>query len=170
MIAAGIAAVFVVAGGAGFGAQRLLAKRAPEGRDTTGSPAASARSAAAASGDTAAAATSAAAPSPAAEITIKLDVEPKDAIVELDGAPVTDGTIRMPRGDATHALRVHAPGYATEARDVSAREDGALAIALKRAPAVGGGAGRPGAPSRGATASPPDSPAKKVKGPLETNL
>jgi hypothetical protein len=149
----------LVAAGAGVGAQRMLAKPAP-------APAASA----------APAPTVAAAPPPTAsaalptEVTIKLDVEPKEATVELDGAPVQARPLRLPRGEGTHTLTVRAPGYVVETREVSAREDGAVAIALKLAPPPAGA--KPGPPSHaGPAAPPPAEPAPKhVKGPMETNL
>ncbi|MFT3766534.1 MAG: serine/threonine-protein kinase [Minicystis sp.] len=94
---------------------------------------------------------SAAAPS---EVRIAIEVEPAEAILELDGAPVSGRAIVLPRGETRHRLVARAPGYADEVREVSAREDTAVAIVLHRADA-----GAPLGPAR-----------KKLKGPVETSL
>ena len=97
--------------------------------------------------------TASAVAAPSATVRITVEIEPAHATLELDGAKVTGRTLLVPRGDAPHKLTARAPGYAPETRDLEAREDGAVAIVLRRADA--------GAP-RG--------PIRKVKGPLETNL
>lgn len=79
-------------------------------------------------------------------VTIKVEVDPSDAILELDGVRLTSSTIRVPQGDVVHKLVVRAAGRVTESRDVSARADATLTIALRRAPV------------------------RRFKGPLETSL
>jgi hypothetical protein len=90
---------------------------------------------------------------PAASVRITVEIEPATAAIELDGAPVEGRSVVVPRGDATHKLVARAPGYAPETREVSARENAAIAIVLHRADA--------GAP-RG--------PIRKRKVSLETDL
>jgi serine/threonine-protein kinase len=160
LVVALVGGVIVLAVGAGVGAQQLLGGRAPV---VASAPAAVPPPAATAS----------AAPL-SAEITVKLEVEPRDAVVELDGAPVRDNPLRLPRGERVHKLVVHAPGYAAEARDLGAQEDAAIAIALHReardAPRVAPGklGPRPAAPAPAPDAPPP--PPKKLGGPMETKL
>src|SRR5262249_47002044 len=99
-------------------------------------------------------AASSAAPAPAVEVRIVVEVEPGDATLELDGAPVQGRTITVPRSDKRHKLVARAPGYADETRDVGAQTDTAVAIVMHRADG-----GAPHGPLR-----------KKIKGPVETSL
>ena len=88
------------------------------------------------------------------EVRVKIEMEPADATLELDGVPVRDNPILLPRGEALHKLVIRAPGYAAESREVSAREDTALAVVLHHADA---GAG-------------PAPQGRRLKGPVETSL
>jgi serine/threonine-protein kinase len=90
---------------------------------------------------------------PAASVRITVEIEPATAAIELDGAPVEGRSVLIPRDDTAHKLVARAPGYAPETREVSARENAAIAIVLHRVDA--------GAP-RG--------PIRKRKVSLETDL
>ncbi len=161
LLVAVIGTGLVVAAGAGVGAQRMLTSRATALADA----AVVARATAA---PTAEPTTAASAALPPGEVSINLDVEPKDATVEIDGVPVQGTSLRLPRSSVKHTLTVRAPGYGIETREISAADNGALAIALKRAPGAAGKAG----PLPRAAAPPPAEPqqGKKVKGPMETSL
>ena len=155
-------AVVALAVGAGVGAQRILGAR-PQPSPLSPQATQVAQVAFAAPAPTASAAS--------AEVTLKLDVEPKDAIVELDGAPVRDNPLRLPRGDRVHKLTIHAPGYAVESRDLLAQEDAAMAIALRREAREGRGVpALPGKPAARSAAPPGDPPPRKLGGPMETKL
>jgi serine/threonine protein kinase len=109
---------------------------------------------------------------PAGEVKIRIEMEPAAATVELDGVVVHDNPIRLPRGSAVHKLVIRAPGYAAATREVSDKEDTALAIVLHRPDAGHDGAdprtpgplGTPGTPGTSGAQG------RHLKGPVETNL
>jgi hypothetical protein len=73
-------------------------------------------------------------PSPApAEITLRFAVDPPAAAIELDGAPVADRQVAVPKDGALHRLRITAPGYAPHEEDVRFDENQKLTVVLKRA-------------------------------------
>jgi serine/threonine-protein kinase len=90
-----------------------------------------------------------------ATVRITVEVEPAEATLELDGAPVEGRTLTLPRG-ASHTLVARAGGYAPETREIRAEENTGVAIVLRKEKADAG------APVR--------KPPKKSKGPMETTL
>jgi serine/threonine-protein kinase len=97
-------------------------------------------------------AASSAAPAGPREVRVKIEVEPADATLELDGKPIRENPFRLAQGEGSHKLVIRAPGYAPETREVTTREDTALAVVLHRADAGG------------------PMPGRRIKGPVETSL
>jgi serine/threonine-protein kinase len=97
-------------------------------------------------------------PAGAREVAVRLALSPGDAEVALDGAPVQDNPILLPRSDRKHTLVVSAPGYVAESHEVSAQADVEITVTLKRQAGA-----RPAPRDAGPTK-------KKIKGPLETEL
>jgi serine/threonine-protein kinase len=91
-----------------------------------------------------------------ATVRITIEVEPAEATLELDGAPLEGRTVTLPRGGETHTLVARAPGFAPETRELRAEANAAVPIVLHKADA--------GAPV------PFKRPPKKSKGPMETTL
>jgi len=58
-------------------------------------------------------------------VRVRVEVFPADAMIELDGAPVSDRSIQLPQDDRVHKLVITRarffPAYVTETRDMSAR-------------------------------------------------
>jgi serine/threonine-protein kinase len=83
-----------------------------------------------------------AAPAPPAEaralpdVRVTLELEPRDAEIELDGAVVRDNPIRLVRGDRSHRLVIRSPGYLSESREVTPQVDATLRIVLRKAAAA----------------------------------
>ncbi|MFS8067443.1 MAG: PEGA domain-containing protein, partial [Byssovorax sp.] len=116
-------------------------------------------------------------PTAPAEITIRLELQPEGAIVELDGVRSPGTTLRLPRSEGAHTLVISAPGYETETRSIEARADTLLSLSLRKhesptrrpvAPASTARAASPTPPPAATEATPPT--AKKLKGPVETDL
>ncbi len=116
-------------------------------------------------------------PTAPAEITIRFELQPEGAIVELDGMRAPGTSLRLPRSEGTHTLVISAPGHQTETRSITARADTLLSLALRKqespprravAPASTARAASPTPPQAATKAAPPT--AKKLKGPVETNL
>ena len=97
------------------------------------------------------------------QVTLQIDVQPREATLELDGAPVRDNPLRLPKDGAVHRLVARAPGYVDATREVSADADGAVAIALQRATATDVRRPPPAPLERGGAK-------KMTKGPMETQL
>ncbi|MGE3459267.1 MAG: serine/threonine protein kinase, partial [Kofleriaceae bacterium] len=79
-------------------------------------------------------------PSPVApdpEVTLRFDVDPASATILIDGKPITGTEHVVPRDDATHKLRITAPGYAPHADELRFDESQKLSVVLKKT-------GRPG--------------------------
>ncbi|HWO24546.1 MAG TPA: serine/threonine-protein kinase [Kofleriaceae bacterium] len=77
---------------------------------------------------------------PAATITMRFTIEPASAAVEIDGVFVPARQIMVRKDDVPHRLRISAPGYAAQDREVLFDDSQKLVIQLQRAP---GGQGRP---------------------------
>ena len=73
------------------------------------------------------------APSPT--ITLRFAIEPAGAAVELDGVFVTARQITVRRDDEAHRLRISAPGYLAQERELHLDDNQKLIIQLRR-PAV----------------------------------
>ncbi|MDB4957498.1 MAG: Protein kinase [Myxococcales bacterium] len=69
---------------------------------------------------------------PATNITFHFAIEPKAATITVDGKPVTGGELVVPKDDATHELRIAAPGYLTHAEQIRFDESQRLVVPLKR--------------------------------------
>ncbi len=118
------------------------------------------------------------APAPAGTIEVKLILDPKDAVVEVDGEPMKP-PLHLPRADKTYKLVVKAPGYVSRSREIHADSDKELDVRLDKETK----AGQP-PPSKTTVASttttataptpppPPKPPESKIeiKGPLEKTL
>ena len=124
-------------------------------------------------------------PAGPAEITIRFELHPEGAIVELDGIKTPGKSLRVPRDERAHALVISAPGYETETRSIEARADTLLSLSLRKqesppgrvvAPAVTARAAPPTPPHAATEVAPPSATvaapptAKKIKGPVETDL
>ena len=124
-----------------------------------------------------------------AEITIRLELHPEGAIVELDGVKVSGSTLQVPRSERAHALVISAAGYTTETRSITARADTLLSLSLRRQESPPGRLVAPVSQSRAGSPTPPAAatevplprpapqtieaappPPKKLKGPVETDL
>jgi hypothetical protein len=71
------------------------------------------------------------APSPT--ITLRFAIEPAGAAVELDGVFVTARQITVRRDDEAHRLRISAPGYLAQDRELHLDDNQKLIIQLRRA-------------------------------------
>ena len=117
-------------------------------------------------------------PTAPAEITIRLELHPEGAIVEFDGIKASGSTLRVPRSERAHRLVISAVGYATETRSIEARADTLLSLSLRRQESPSGRLVAPVSTARASSPTPPPAatevpllpPAKKLKGPVETNL
>jgi hypothetical protein len=69
---------------------------------------------------------------PAPTITLRFAIEPAGAAVELDGVFVTARQIIMRKDDAPHRLRISAPGYVAQEREVRLDDSQRLIIQLRR--------------------------------------
>jgi hypothetical protein len=67
------------------------------------------------------------------EITLRFEITPKTAKIELDGVPVKARQIAVRKDDAPHRLRITAPGFATYEEEVRFDESQRLVVPLKRA-------------------------------------
>jgi serine/threonine-protein kinase len=70
---------------------------------------------------------------PAGGARVTLDLDPKDAEIELDGAVVHDNPLVVPRGTRPHRLVVRAPGYVPDSRELSPDADTTLHVHLRKA-------------------------------------
>jgi serine/threonine-protein kinase len=113
-----------------------------------------------------------------AEIEVRLEIHPVGAIVELDGIKTSGSTLRVPRSGRAHTLVISAVGYETETRSIEARADMVLSLSLRRQESKPGRPVAPVSPARSSPPTPPPAateaslppPAKKLKGPVETDL
>ncbi|HEX4453868.1 MAG TPA: serine/threonine-protein kinase [Kofleriaceae bacterium] len=69
-------------------------------------------------------------------ITLTLELQPKDAIVTLDGKPVATTALSVAKDSATHHLKISAPGYVDHDEDLKFDESQKLAIELVADPKV----------------------------------
>jgi serine/threonine-protein kinase len=122
----------------------------------------------------------------APRVMVRLVITPTDAVVELDGAPISDRALTFEKADRPHDLVIRAPGYVTERRTLSSMTDLELQIHLEKderaatpSTAQPAPASRPTrAPTPGAgratqpqpTSAPTATPTKKDRGPMETTL
>jgi eukaryotic-like serine/threonine-protein kinase len=80
-------------------------------------------------------------PAPAVpQITLRFEVEPATATIQIDDRPVKGPLIKVPRDGEKHQVKISAPGYAPRTDLVRFDENQKLVIQLKRA---GGGSTRP---------------------------
>ncbi|HWO25784.1 MAG TPA: protein kinase [Kofleriaceae bacterium] len=79
------------------------------------------------------------------QITLRFEVEPATATIQIDDRPVKGRQITVPRDDAKHQVKISAPGYITRNDPVSFEENQKLVIQLKRAAS---GTVRPAGPGR----------------------
>jgi hypothetical protein len=64
-------------------------------------------------------------------VRVELTLDPPGATVELDGKPVADRPLVLPRSENKHQLRVSAPEHLSQTLEVHARADQTLVIQLK---------------------------------------
>ncbi len=69
-------------------------------------------------------------------ITLTLELQPKDAIVTLDGKPVTTSELSVAKDSAAHHLKISATGYVDHDEDLKFDESQKLAIELVADPKV----------------------------------
>src|SRR5581483_9200441 len=104
-------------------------------------------------------------PPEAPKVHIKLKLDPPDARVELDGIATTGNPLELPESETTHTLVISAPGKQTVTREVRAMTSGEIYVQL---PAE---APKPAAAHHApAHHEPAQAPARKVRGPVETDL
>jgi hypothetical protein len=72
-----------------------------------------------------------AAPAPA-KVTIKVDVEPASAAIEIDGKPVAGNALEVEKDDATHKLTITAKGYQPYAEELTFGESQKLVVKLDK--------------------------------------
>jgi len=88
----------------------------------------------------AAAAQPAAAPTPApveptvidAKVVIRFEIEPKDAVITADGAPLIDGELVRPMSNETVEIAVSRDGYTSKTRSVSLAESRTIEVILEK--------------------------------------
>jgi serine/threonine-protein kinase len=71
-------------------------------------------------------------PAAAANITVKFAVEPKDAIITVDGTLVHNAELTVTKDDSDHALSVTAPGFKAHEEQLRFDESQKLVIHLDR--------------------------------------
>src|SRR5207248_8902497 len=86
---------------------------------------------------------------------LRLNLQPVDARVELDGTVRTDNPLALRPGAGEHRLVVSAPGYVSQTRTLRVDADTALAMTLA--------AVEPPAPPPAPVPPPPPPPAKEKK-------
>jgi len=117
------------------------------------------------------------APTSAATITVRLNLDPKDAVVEMDGQPVK-APLHLPRADRSYKLVVKAPGYVTLMREVQADSDKELDLRLDKEtkttsiskPTTAKSTAPPPVTSTTTAPTKPPEPKIEVKGPMEKTL
>jgi eukaryotic-like serine/threonine-protein kinase len=75
----------------------------------------------------------------ATTITLRFAIEPAGAVILLDGAQIKAAELVVAKDDASHTLRITAPGYVGHDETVRFDESQRLAFQLKRAPKTGRG-------------------------------
>jgi serine/threonine protein kinase len=70
-------------------------------------------------------------------VTLRFDVTPADAKIEVAGQSVAGGMLTVPRDARTLAVVVRAPGHATARTKVQPDRDRTVKVVLKRKPAAG---------------------------------
>jgi hypothetical protein len=95
-------------------------------------------------------------PLPPATITLRFEIEPPSAKVELDGTVATGAELAVPKDGAHHHLHITAAGFAPHDEDLTYDESQRLAIHLDKAasPNKPSKAGKPAAPAH-VTPKPP---------------
>lgn len=71
-------------------------------------------------------------PTPSPTVRIALEIEPKDARVEVDGAVVGSNPIELERSTGTHRIVVSADGYRSNTLEVASDADSEHEIVLKK--------------------------------------
>lgn len=74
---------------------------------------------------------SSAAPADDGQVTLVLEVTPKDALVSVDGAVIEERRLRYPKSDNVHKLVVSAPGYVTSENEFTTSVGGTLVVTLR---------------------------------------
>ncbi|MCG8425686.1 MAG: protein kinase [Proteobacteria bacterium] len=72
-----------------------------------------------------------------ATVTLRLDIVPANATVELDGEPVSGGAIELPRSGGTHRLEISARGFAPVSETLIANSDRNVVVRLQPTPQAG---------------------------------
>jgi serine/threonine-protein kinase len=125
-------------------------------------------------------------------VALRISVEPAGAALELDGAPLAERTLRLPRDGARHTLTARATGYVTESRVLEAQPGEEVHIVLAPssaapvvvpAPAVppvgpartvplpsGAPAAPHGAPTTAPRPGPAEAPTRSNRGPMADSL
>jgi serine/threonine protein kinase len=73
-------------------------------------------------------------PPPARQSTVEVlvHVKPSTAVVTVDGAPLAENPLRLPRGSAPRQLRLSAPGHRPVTRTVTTDADQVISVSLRR--------------------------------------
>lgn len=108
---------------------------------------------------------------------MRLNLDPKDAVVEMDGQPVK-APLHLPRADRSYKLVVKAPGYVTLMREVQADSDKELDLRLDKEtkttsiskPTTAKSTAPPPVTSTTTAPTKPPEPKIEVKGPMEKTL
>jgi eukaryotic-like serine/threonine-protein kinase len=66
-------------------------------------------------------------------VELRLDIEPRQATIELDGTVRTDNPLRLTRGADAHQLTVAAPGFVSQSRTITATQSGVIVVHLELA-------------------------------------
>jgi serine/threonine-protein kinase len=85
------------------------------------------------------------------KVELRFQVNPIDALVEVDGVAVTDGKVHVPRSETPLRLVVSAPGFETDVREIKPLTSGAVNVNLTPKAA-------PSRPKPGKRTRLPDSP------------
>jgi len=87
---------------------------------------------------------------------LRFAIEPADATILVDGAPITGSELVVAKDDATHELKITAPGHRRHIEELRFAESQRIVIQLKpKSPGSRPGKpGRPGKPDRIDSTSP----------------
>jgi hypothetical protein len=72
-------------------------------------------------------------PEPPPAVKLALEIQPKGAVVEVDGLVVKTNPLELPKSETPVKIVIRADGYVTETREVKPILDGELVVSLKKA-------------------------------------